>query len=85
VVAITGTTLINHTLESLLDLARGKVVIVLGPSTPLSPVLFDHGVSYVCGSLVEDPVAALRCVSEGESFRYTEGLRPVVLSPVAAA
>ena len=53
VVAITGMTLINHTLESLLALCSPKaVVILLGPSTPLSPVLFDYGVDLLCGSVV---------------------------------
>jgi len=79
VVAITATALINHTLEGLLELGRDKLVIVLGPTTPMTPVLFDHGVDYVCGSVVEDPEAALLCVSEGVSFRYTEGLKPVIL------
>jgi len=76
-VAMTGTTLINHTFEGLMDLARGKRVILLGPSTPLSPVLFDYGVSAICGSLVIDPEAALRSISEGLGFRHTKGLRPV--------
>ena len=50
VVALTGTTLINHTFDGLVSLARpGAFVIVLGPSTPLSPVLFEHGVSAVGG------------------------------------
>ncbi|MHC4223302.1 MAG: Rossmann-like domain-containing protein [Planctomycetota bacterium] len=76
-VAMTGTTLINHTFEGLMSLARGKRVILLGPSTPLSPVLFDYGVSAICGSLVVDPEAALRSVSDGLGFRNIEGLRPV--------
>jgi len=80
VVAITGTTLLNHTLEGLLELARGKTVILLGPTTPMTGVFFEHGVDHVCGSLVEDPDLALKCVSEGVSFRYTEGLKPVILS-----
>jgi len=80
VVAITATTLINHTLAGLLALAAGKIVIVLGPTTPVSPVLFDYGVTHVCGSLVERPEEALRGVSEGRGFRHTEGLRPVILS-----
>jgi len=80
VVVITGSTLINHTFDDLMELARGRYVIVLGPSTPLTPVLFDAGVSAVCGSLVDDPQTALRCVSEGLSFRATEGLRPIIMS-----
>ena len=84
VVAITGTTLINGTLDGLLELAKDRYTILLGPSTPLSSVLLEHGVAAICGSVVTDPDAALRCVSEAVSFRYMEGLRRVVLSRARA-
>ena len=43
VVAITGTTLINHTLDDLLALCSAKaLIVILGPSTPLSLVLQVH-------------------------------------------
>lgn len=46
VVAITGSALINHTLDRLLSLAKRQATVpVLGPSTPLSPVLFEYGAS----------------------------------------
>jgi len=77
VVAITSTALINHTIEPLLELARDSFTIVLGPSTPLSPVLFDHGVDAVCGSIVVDPEEALLDASEGASFRRMRGLRAI--------
>ncbi|NOZ87827.1 MAG: DUF364 domain-containing protein [Deltaproteobacteria bacterium] len=79
VVAITGTALINHTLEDLLDMARDKYVVLLGPSTPASKVFFNYGVDAVCGSLVDDADAVLRGVSEGVSFRYLEGLKPFIM------
>jgi len=41
VVGITGTTLINHTFEQLMGFCKNCFVVVLGPSTPLSPILFD--------------------------------------------
>jgi uncharacterized protein len=48
VVAITGTSLTNHTLLHLLEL-RGpeSFVIMLGDTVPLSSVLFDYGVDAV--------------------------------------
>jgi hypothetical protein len=79
IVAITGTALINRTLEDLLELARGRYTIVLGPTTVLSPILFDAGVDAICGSVVTDPDLALRCVREGSSFRHVDGLRPVIM------
>jgi uncharacterized protein (DUF4213/DUF364 family) len=76
VVAITGSAFINHTIEALLGLCRpGSLVVVLGPSTPLSPVLFDYGVDVVSGTRVIDPLLALRCLAEGAVFRQMRGVR----------
>jgi uncharacterized protein (DUF4213/DUF364 family) len=64
VVAITGTALINHTFEGLIKLCRPEAfVLVLGPTTPLSPVLFNYGVDVISGTLVTDPETVLRYVS----------------------
>jgi len=76
IVAITGSAFINHTLEQLLSLCRpDSFVMVLGPTTPLSPVLFDYGVDIISGTRVTDPVLALRCLSEGATFRQIRGTR----------
>jgi uncharacterized protein (DUF4213/DUF364 family) len=70
VVAITGMSLINHTFEDLLNLCPPEAyVIVLGPSAPLSPVLFDYGVNLICGSLVTKIAPVLRAVRQGANFR----------------
>ena len=69
VVAITGMTLLNHTLEGLLKLCSPEaVVILLGPSTPLSPVLLDYGVDIISGSVVMDIDPVLQVVSQGGNF-----------------
>jgi uncharacterized protein (DUF4213/DUF364 family) len=76
IVAITGSAFINHTIEPLLSLCQpGSLVVVLGPTTPLSPVLFDYGVDVISGTRVIDPLLALRCVSEGAVFRQLRGVR----------
>ncbi len=76
VVAITGSALINHTLDSLLALCRPQaLVMVLGPSTPLSPVLFGHGTAILSGARVVDEAAALRTIGQGASFQQVEGVR----------
>jgi len=68
VVAITATTLINHTLEGLLALCKPETkVMLLGPSTPLTPVLFDRGVHLLCGTIVLDPQAVMLGISQGAS------------------
>jgi uncharacterized protein (DUF4213/DUF364 family) len=74
VVAITGTALINHTLDGLLALCReDSAVMVLGPSTPLSPVLFDYGVDVVSGTQVVDVDLVLKLISQGATFRQVKG------------
>ena len=76
VVAITSSALINHTLDDLLALCRPEaLVMMLGPSTPLSPLLFNHGVDFLSGSLVVDENAVMRTVGQGASFQQVEGVR----------
>jgi uncharacterized protein (DUF4213/DUF364 family) len=76
IVAITGSAFINHTIDCLLGSCRPEsTVIVLGPTTPLSPVLFDYGVDIISGTRVVDPDRALRCLSEGATFRQMQGVR----------
>ena len=76
IVGITGTAFTNHTLEHLLGLCSPNAyVVILGGTTPLSPVLFDHGVSAISGTLVTDTETVLRCVSQGATFRQIKGVR----------
>jgi uncharacterized protein (DUF4213/DUF364 family) len=80
VVAITGTTLINHTFEKLMRLCGHSFVVVLGPSTPLSPVLFDYGVDVISGARVVNHDLALRCIGEGASFRQVKGVKLLTMT-----
>jgi uncharacterized protein (DUF4213/DUF364 family) len=80
VVAITGTALINHTFEELMGLCRPEAfVLVLGPTAPLSPVLFNYGVDVISGTLVTEPETVLRYVSQGASFRQIKRSKGVKL------
>ena len=80
VVAITSTTLINHTLDGLLDLiAPDAYNMLLGPSTPLSLVLFDYGFDAISGSIVVDRDQMLNCISQGANFRQVRGVRKVTI------
>ncbi len=82
VVALTSMTIHNHTLPDLLRLCRPEaLIILLGPSTPLSPVLFEHGVDILCGSVVTDIEAVLRVVGQGGNFRqiHRAGVRTVTM------
>lgn len=70
VIGITGMTLQNHTLEGLLGLCRPEAfVMVIGPSAPLSPVLFGYGVNMISSAVVTEIDLALRVIAEGGNFR----------------
>nr|MBC7244459.1 DUF364 domain-containing protein [Chloroflexota bacterium] len=76
VVGITGSTLVNHTFEDLLSLCQPSAyVLVMGGSTPLSPLFFDYNVNALAGALVVDAEGALRAVSQGATFRQIPGKR----------
>ncbi len=80
VVAITGTSLTNHTLPHLLELCNPKAfIIMLGDSVPLSPLLFDYGVHALSGTRVMDTDLALRCVSQGANFRQIKGTKKLTM------
>jgi uncharacterized protein (DUF4213/DUF364 family) len=69
VVAITAMTLLNRTFDDLIALRRpGVPTLVVGPTTPLSPVLFEMGATILSGSVVENPAAVLRGLREGANF-----------------
>jgi uncharacterized protein (DUF4213/DUF364 family) len=80
VVGITGTSLINHTLEGLLSLCKGAYVLLIGPTSPLSPILFDYGIDAICGSKVIDPDRLIRAISEGATFKEVTGVRLLTLT-----
>ena len=80
VVGITGTSFINHTLEGLLNLCKRAFIILIGPTSPVSPVLFDHGIDAICGSKIIDPDQLIRSISEGATFKEVIGVRLLTLS-----
>jgi uncharacterized protein len=73
-VIITGSTLINKSMERLLELARSAkaYTVVLGPSTPLSEVLFDYGVNLIAGAEVVKPAEVLKKLSQSGGMLDTK-------------
>jgi len=72
VAIITSTTIINNTIDDLLDAAKScREVCLVGPSTPLLPDAF-HGTSITClsGMTVSDSAGILRVISEGRGTRF---------------
>jgi len=80
VALITSTSIVNHTVDKLLEAARScRDVILLGASTPLIPDVFsDTPASFLSGILIKRPVEILRIVSEAGGMRYfKENVRKV--------
>jgi len=76
VVAITGTSITNHSFDAVIAQCRPDAyVLMLGDSVPFSPVLFDYHVDALCGTVVTDPETVLRCVSQGANYRQIRGVR----------
>ena len=64
-VIITSSAIVNHTIYDLLGFAKNKKVALVGPGTPLTPVLFEHGINVLSGMIVTDPDLAFRVIGEG--------------------
>lgn len=80
-VCITGSAVTNKTLPRLLKLSRSAFTVLVGPSVPLSPVWFDHGVDLLAGAVVTDAAGVHRCVCEGAHRRtFREGLTTVQIA-----
>jgi uncharacterized protein (DUF4213/DUF364 family) len=80
VVGVTGTSITNHTFEGLRELFSPQAyVVMLGDTTPLSPILFDYGVHAISGTTVVNIEQALRCVSQGANFRQIKGTRRLTI------
>lgn len=79
VIGITGTSFINHTLEELLRRCQGKFVLLIGPTTPMTPLLFDYGIHGLSGTMVVNPREAFRFISQGATYQEIRGVRRVTM------
>lgn len=83
VVAISGTTLINHTFFDIIKFCKPTAYkIILGPSTPLTPVLFDYGIDALSGTIVNDVKLLLKSLSQGATFKELKGKKLVTIKKI---
>jgi len=68
-VFITGTAFINKTMPRLLELSRSARTIVIGPSVPISPVLFAHGVDTISSTVLLDHELVRNAVKQGGKMK----------------
>jgi uncharacterized protein len=77
VVILTAISLINGTLDHLLELSHGEVGLV-GPTTPLSAIFAGYGVKHLFGSIIADADAVMNIVSQaGGTQRFGNSIKKV--------
>lgn len=81
-VFITGTTFANKTLPRLLQLSHNAKVIMTGPSVPLTPILFEYGVSVIAGTIAWDFESLWQAVEQGMASEiFNHGARMLQIEP----
>ena len=74
-VYISSSTITDKTLPRMLELSqKARRVTLVGPSTPLAPVLFDYGISELSGFIIKDNALAFRITAGAENVKiYSAG------------
>ncbi|HEX7555228.1 MAG TPA: DUF364 domain-containing protein [Leptolinea sp.] len=81
VIGLTATTLMNGTFENLSRLFPSNALIVMmGPSTPMSSVIFNYGVEILAGSKVTDSGALSRFIGQGSTLHKVDGLKRITIA-----
>ena len=69
VLALTATTLLTRHAAWYLKRATRAKIVMLGPTTPMHPALFNWGADYLCGSVVTDVDRVRASLMSGNCFR----------------
>lgn len=74
-VYITSGSFTDKTLPRMLELSKNaQRVTIVGPATPLAPVLFNYGINELSGLIIKDNALAFRIISGAEKLKiYAAG------------
>ena len=77
---IAGAALVSHSMERYLGWARPSYTIVFGPTTPLSPILFEYGADQIGGFKVMNEARVATAIAAGaEDISDCTGIAAIVL------
>lgn len=78
IVVMTSSTILTHSTEDILAVARPDAMkMIVGPTVPLHPLLWDYGFDAVCASVVDDPERVRAAASQGGNHKQMSGARKV--------
>jgi len=81
ILAMTANTLINNWAEEYLSLCDTHALkIMMGPSTPMTPLLFDFGLDILAGVRVIDPKLVHDYIAQGAAFSQVKGIEKITLT-----
>jgi len=81
IVALTANTLITNAAEEYINLCNPTALkIMLGPSTPMSPILFEHGLDILAGIRIIDADLVQLFLSQGAAFSQVKGIEKITLT-----
>lgn len=66
-VAVTASAIVNGSMAGILAMSTSAKVLVVGPSTPLAPLLYGHGIDILSGYVARDVEGIARAIAEGAS------------------
>ena len=80
VIALTATSITNHTFDEIMKFTSKKnYIVMLGPSTPLSPILFDFGIDVISGTIVKNYSIFRKNVIQATPTRFMKGKKFVTI------
>lgn len=79
VLVITGQTIINGSIGKILNASEHTYKIMLGPSTPLSPVLLDYGIDVIGGTFIHDKRTVKKYITQAAHYRELTGVERLIL------
>ena len=79
VLVLTAQVIANNCFQKIVDSAPQAFKIMLGPSTPLSPVLFDYDMNVLGGVRISDPEQVYHYIAQGAHFKQLPGIQKITM------
>lgn len=74
IVVMTSSTLITHATESILAASRPDAFkMIVGPTVPIHPLLWQFGFDAICASIITDPEQVARTAIQGGNHKQMTG------------